>query len=234
MWKDEVLEEIYRIREEHAKSFDDDLQAICDDLQKKQATSGRQIISAPLKSRSQPHKKIAETDCLWGNLSDTKVTSRGSVQLLSFFRLLVGTMNGQVSQNSAKGWTWLSDRITKIDKPATWSLGSNIDITITAINLPIEKIAEFCDRWQVIEFALFGSVLRNDFCAESDIDVMGQFHPEAYPTFSSLDQMEAELKTIFHRDIDLITRQGIETSRNYLRRQEILSSAQVIYRWACS
>jgi uncharacterized protein len=62
-----------------------------------------------------------------------------------------------------------------------------------------------------------------------DIDVMVEFHSEAHPSFSSLDQMEAELKTIFNRDIDLITRQGIETSRNYLRRQEILSSAQVIY-----
>ena len=48
-------------------------------------------------------------------------------------------------------------------------------------------------------------------------------------TFHTLDQMEAELQTIFDRDIDLITRQGIETSRNYLRRHEILSSAQVIY-----
>jgi hypothetical protein len=64
MWKDEVLEEIYRIREEHAKSFDYDLQAICDDLRKKQATSGRLIISAPLKSRSQPYKQIAESDCI--------------------------------------------------------------------------------------------------------------------------------------------------------------------------
>jgi uncharacterized protein len=44
-------------------------------------------------------------------------------------------------------------------------------MTITAIDLPIEKIAEFCDRWQVTEFALFGSVLRNDFRPESDIDV---------------------------------------------------------------
>jgi uncharacterized protein len=102
-------------------------------------------------------------------------------------------------------------------------------MTITAIDLPIEKIAEFCDRWQVTEFALFGSALRNDFRPESDIDVMVEFHSEARPSFSSLDQMEAELKTIFYRDIDLITRQGIETSRNYLRRQEILSSAQVIY-----
>jgi hypothetical protein len=102
-------------------------------------------------------------------------------------------------------------------------------MSIPAIELPMKKIAKFCDRWQVIEFALFGSVLRDDFRPDSDIDVMVQFHPDAHPRFSTLDQMEAELKTIFHRDIDLITRQGIASSRNYLRRQEILSSAQVIY-----
>lgn len=98
-----------------------------------------------------------------------------------------------------------------------------------AIDLPIDTIANFCQRWQVTEFSLFGSVLRDDFCPDSDIDVMVKFHPEAHPTFSSLDQMEAELKTIFHRDVDLVTRAGIEHSRNYLRRHEILSSAQVIY-----
>jgi uncharacterized protein len=102
-------------------------------------------------------------------------------------------------------------------------------MSMTAIDLPMEKIAEFCDRWEVTEFALFGSVLRNDFRPDSDIDIMVQFHSEAHPTFSILDQMEAELKSILQRDIDLITRQGIESSRNYLRRQAILSSAQVIY-----
>ncbi len=100
---------------------------------------------------------------------------------------------------------------------------------MSAINLPMTKIAVFSHRWQVIEFALFGSVLRDDFRDDSDIDVMVEFHPEAHPTFGTLDQMGADLKTIFGRDIDLITRQGITTSRNYLRRQEILSSAQVIY-----
>lgn len=49
MWKDEILEEIYEIREEHAKAFNYDLQAMCDDLRRKQAESGRQIISSPLK-----------------------------------------------------------------------------------------------------------------------------------------------------------------------------------------
>ena len=102
-------------------------------------------------------------------------------------------------------------------------------MTIAAIDLPMEKIAEFCRKWQVTEFALFGSILRDDFRSDSDIDVMVEFHPVAHPTFRTLDQMEAELKTIFNRDVDLITRQGIATSRNYLRRHEILSSAQVIY-----
>ncbi|MCC5666925.1 hypothetical protein LC653_24270 [Nostoc sp. CHAB 5784] len=57
MWKDEILEEIYRIREEHAKAFNYDLQAICDDLRQKQAVSNRQIISQPLKQRNRLHSK---------------------------------------------------------------------------------------------------------------------------------------------------------------------------------
>ena len=97
------------------------------------------------------------------------------------------------------------------------------------IKLSIEEIKKFCDRWKIIEFALFGSVLRKDFRSDSDIDVIVQFHPQATPTFYNLEEMEAELKTIFNRKVDLVTRQGIESSRNYLRRHEILSSARVIY-----
>ncbi|MBD2112160.1 MULTISPECIES: nucleotidyltransferase family protein [Cyanophyceae] len=102
-------------------------------------------------------------------------------------------------------------------------------MVVAQIEVPIEQIAEFCDRWQVSEFSLFGSVLRDDFHGGSDVDVMVQFRPAAHPTFCTLDQMEAELTVLFSRRVDLITRQGIETSRNYLRRQAILSSAQVIY-----
>ncbi len=62
MWKDEVLEEIYKIWEEHAKSFNYDLQAICNDLRKRQAESGRHIILKPLKQRSQqPNKSLHPT-----------------------------------------------------------------------------------------------------------------------------------------------------------------------------
>jgi uncharacterized protein len=102
-------------------------------------------------------------------------------------------------------------------------------MTVTAIELPMEKIAEFCHKWQVTEFALFGSVLRDDFRPDSDIDVMVQFNSEAHPTLFDLTYMEDELKILFQRDVDLVTRKGIETSRNYLRRKAILSSTQVIY-----
>lgn len=97
------------------------------------------------------------------------------------------------------------------------------------IDLPFEEIKQFCHRWQVTEFSLFGSVLRDDFRPDSDIDIMVQFHPHSHPTFLTLEQMEAELKNILHRKVDLITKQGIENSLNYLRRREIMDSAQVIY-----
>lgn len=109
------------------------------------------------------------------------------------------------------------------------SLNNQSKMKVKNIEIPLEKIKKFCTDWQVTEFALFGSVLRDDFRPDSDIDVMVQFDSNAHPTFWSLEQMEAELKTIFKREVDLITRQGIETSRNYLRRQEILSSVRVIY-----
>lgn len=99
----------------------------------------------------------------------------------------------------------------------------------TAIDLPLEQIQAFCQKWQVTEFALFGSVLRDDFRADSDIDVMVVFSSAAHPTLFDLSDMEDELKQLFQRDVDLVTRKGIETSRNYLRRQAILSSTQVIY-----
>jgi uncharacterized protein len=97
------------------------------------------------------------------------------------------------------------------------------------IKLPMEQIKDFCDRWEVSEFALFGSVLRDDFNLNSDVDVLVQFHPDSHPTLFDLVQMEDELREIFNRDIDLMTRKGIVASKNYLRREAILNSAQTIY-----
>jgi uncharacterized protein len=98
------------------------------------------------------------------------------------------------------------------------------------LNLPMEQIAAFCERWNVTEFALFGSALRDDFRPESDVDVMVTF-PSAESTPSLFDHvsMQDELSEIFGRPVDLLTRRGVERSRNPIRRRAILSSAQVVY-----
>jgi uncharacterized protein len=97
------------------------------------------------------------------------------------------------------------------------------------IELPLDKITDFCRRWQISEFALFGSVLRDDFRPDSDVDVLVSFAPEAHWGLLALYEMEQELKAIFGRKVDLVSRRGIEASRNYIRRQAILSSAQVVH-----
>ena len=97
------------------------------------------------------------------------------------------------------------------------------------IDVPTEKIANFCRRWQITELALFGSVLRDDFGPNSDVDVLVGFGEGARHTLFDLDDMELELKEIFGREVDLVSRRGIEASRNHLRRESILKSAQVIY-----
>jgi len=96
------------------------------------------------------------------------------------------------------------------------------------IRIPKTKIAQFCKRWNVSEFALFGSVLRPDFRPESDVDILISFLPDAHVTLFDMARMQAELQTIFKRDVDLISKRGVENSRNYLRRKNILNSAQVI------
>jgi predicted nucleotidyltransferase len=97
------------------------------------------------------------------------------------------------------------------------------------IDVPNEKIAEFCQKWKITEFSLFGSVLREDFRPDSDIDVLVTFGEKAKHTLFDLVHMEDELKQIFGRKVDLVSRRGIESSRNYIRRNAILNSAEVIY-----
>ncbi|OQY13021.1 MAG: nucleotidyltransferase [Desulfobacteraceae bacterium 4572_187] len=97
------------------------------------------------------------------------------------------------------------------------------------IHIPKEKIAEFCKKWGIREFYLFGSVLRAEFCSDSDIDVLVTFDENAKHTLFDLVNMESELKDIFGRNVDIISRRGIESSRNYLRRNAILKSAEAVY-----
>ncbi len=97
------------------------------------------------------------------------------------------------------------------------------------IGIPSDRIAVFCERWQVTELALFGSVLRDDFGPGSDVDVLVAFSEDARHSLFDLVRMEEELKNIFGREVDLVERVGVERSRNYLRRRAILESAETIY-----
>ena len=89
-----------------------------------------------------------------------------------------------------------------------------------------QKIVELCRRYGVAELALFGSVLRDDFRADSDVDVLISFGPEAHPSLLELVELREDLKDLFGREVDLVERAGL---RNPFRRQTILSTAEVVY-----
>ena len=97
------------------------------------------------------------------------------------------------------------------------------------LEIPSDKIADYCRRWKITELALFGSALRDDFNPESDIDLLVTFDRDAHWTLFDMVDMQEELKDIFGRDVDLVSRRGIESSQNYLRRMDILSSTKVIH-----
>jgi predicted nucleotidyltransferase len=97
------------------------------------------------------------------------------------------------------------------------------------ITLPKEKIIEFCRRWKIIEFALFGSVLRDDFGPTSDVDVLVTFASDARWSLLDHVEMQDELTALYGRKVDLVSRRGIERSRNPIRRRDILDSAEIIY-----
>jgi predicted nucleotidyltransferase len=95
--------------------------------------------------------------------------------------------------------------------------------------VPRKKIAVFCKRWKVVEFALFGSVVREDFSAQSDIDALVSFAPHSNWSLFDHVQMKQELQEIFRREVDLVTRRALEQSHNTLLRSEILGSAKIFY-----
>ena len=94
---------------------------------------------------------------------------------------------------------------------------------------PRDEIANFCRRWQVKELALFGSALREDFGPDSDVDLLVRFHPDARRTLLDMAQMQEELSLMFGRQADLIEHDAVQSSRNYIRRNAILRTAETVY-----
>jgi uncharacterized protein len=112
--------------------------------------------------------------------------------------------------------------------PQTIKLNSKLQ---SRLGITVEQLIEFCQRWQVAEFALFGSVLRDDFHVDSDIDILVVFdsHPQFSLSLMDLVKMEQELESMCRREVDLIEKFSVENSHNWIRRKNILNTVQVIY-----
>ena len=97
------------------------------------------------------------------------------------------------------------------------------------LNILPQQLKEFCQQWSIIELAIFGSILRDDFGSDSDIDFLVSFSPSAKITFFELERMEQQLSRLCHRPIDIVTKRAILKSHNWIRRKNILDQAKVIY-----
>lgn len=100
----------------------------------------------------------------------------------------------------------------------------------TKIELPMGAIRALCEKYGVAELSIFGSVLRDDFGPDSDIDFLVVFKNNDYgPWMGKLTELEEELSLLLQHKVDLVSKGGVEQSRNWIKRKSILQSAQVIY-----
>ncbi|MGL5080134.1 MAG: nucleotidyltransferase family protein [Microcoleaceae cyanobacterium] len=101
------------------------------------------------------------------------------------------------------------------------------------LNTTSEQIASFCEKWRLTEFALFGSVLREDFRLNgeqpSDVDVLFTDEEDARKNLILQVRMKFELEDLLRRKVDMVSKTAILADPNYIRRQHILESARVIY-----
>lgn len=98
-----------------------------------------------------------------------------------------------------------------------------------AIDIDKDRLRDFCKKWKITEFALFGSAVRpEEFRADSDVDVMVTFAEDSRWTLVHMVEMKEELEGLFGRSVDLLTRRGVEHTHNRFRRESILDSAVVL------
>lgn len=92
-----------------------------------------------------------------------------------------------------------------------------------------KTIHNFCQKWQITDLSVFGSILTERFNQNSNVDILVKFAMEAKIYLFDLDNIESELKLILGRDVDVVSKKAIQLSHNWIRRQNILDSAQVLY-----
>jgi predicted nucleotidyltransferase len=101
-------------------------------------------------------------------------------------------------------------------------------VTTLTLPLPMDAIRQYCQRWNIRELALFGSVLRPDFRPDSDVDVLVTFHDDAEWGLLAHMQMQQDLATVLDRPVDLMRTRALERSPNWVRREAILNTAQLM------
>lgn len=89
-----------------------------------------------------------------------------------------------------------------------------------------DQLASFCRTWKIIELSLFGSVLRQDFGADSDVDVLVRFASDAKWSLLDIARMQEQMSGILGRKADIVDIRGL---RNPFRRREILNTREIVY-----
>lgn len=92
-----------------------------------------------------------------------------------------------------------------------------------------KELGEICQQWKITELALFGSILREDFREDSDVDLLVSFASEAPQGLLTLAKIKHQLENSLNRTVDLVVKEAIQEGENWIRRQEILSTAVIIY-----
>src|SRR5438067_11764926 len=97
------------------------------------------------------------------------------------------------------------------------------------LELDAEAIERFCLKWRIRELDIFGSILREDFHPESDVDFLFVLEDGVALTIETWMAMEEGLQAIVGRKVDLVPRKDVESSPNYIRRKHILSTAEPLF-----
>ena len=106
-------------------------------------------------------------------------------------------------------------------------------MAVLPLELPIAieaaALERFCEKWKIVRLEVFGSVLRDDFRPDSDIDFLATYAQDAHRSLFDLVDLRDELSLMLGRKVDIVSRVGIERSRNWIRQGDILRTAVPIY-----
>jgi uncharacterized protein len=103
-------------------------------------------------------------------------------------------------------------------------------VKVGKLEFDAERLEALCRRWNIAKLEVFGSVLREDFGPESDVDLLVSYWPNGAPkSYDDLVRLESELGEAVGRKVDLVSRERLLQSKNYIRKSHILHSAELLY-----